>query len=339
MSATGDGRPADRRPQEGGLAAGARARAGGGAAGGRRGRMAGWLFFLAMDLACGLFLLVVAGIFLELLAGSWPSIRAFGLSFLWTSAWDPVAGKFGALPFIYGTLVSSLVAIALAAGVGLLAAIYLAEFAPGWLGAPLGLLIELLAAVPSVVYGLWGLFVLSPIVRSQIGPFLQATLGFLPLFSGPIYGVGMLTAILILVLMIVPTVVAVSRDVLLAVPDIQRESMLALGATRWEVTRRVVLPAARGGIFGACVLALGRAVGETIATTMVIGNRPVISASLFAPGYTLASVIANEFTEATTTVYLGALTELGLLLFVLSLIVNGLARVLLRALSGGLRQA
>src|SRR5579863_646747 len=297
--------------------------------GGYLDRTAAKLFVSAMYLACGIFLALVIGLFLELLLNSLPSIRAFGLSFLWSSSWDPVASKFGALPFIYGTVVSSTVAIVLAGAIGVLAAIYLAEFSPDWVSTPLGFLIELLAAVPSVVYGLWGLFVLAPIIRNILGPFLQHGLGFLPLFTGPIYGVGMLAAVLILALMIVPTVAAISRDVIAAVPQTQREAMLALGATRWEVIRRVVLPTARIGIFGACILALGRAIGETIATTMVIGNRPVISASLFAPGYTLSSVIANEFTEATTTVYLSALVELGLLLFIVSMIVNGLARLLL----------
>jgi len=297
--------------------------------GGYPDRLAAKLFVSAMYLACGIFLALVIGLFLELLLNSLPSIRAFGLSFLWSSSWDPVASKFGALPFIYGTVVSSTVAIVLAGAIGVLAAIYLAEFSPDWVSTPLGFLIELLAAVPSVVYGLWGLFVLAPIIRNILGPFLQHGLGFLPLFTGPIYGVGMLAAVLILALMIVPTVAAISRDVIAAVPQTQREAMLALGATRWEVIRRVVLPTARIGIFGACILALGRAIGETIATTMVIGNRPVISASLFAPGYTLSSVIANEFTEATTTVYLSALVELGLLLFIVSMIVNGLARLLL----------
>jgi phosphate transport system permease protein len=282
-----------------------------------------------MYTACGIFLALVVGLFLELLLNSLPSLRTFGLGFLWSSSWDPVTSKFGALPFVYGTVVSSMLAIALAAVVGVFAAVYLAEFSPGWLGGGLGFLIELLAAVPSVVYGLWGLFVLAPMIRNVLGPFLQHWLGFLPIFAGPIYGVGMLAAVLILALMIVPTVAAISRDVIAAVPRMQREAMLALGAGRWEVVRRVVLPGARSGIFGACVLALGRAMGETIATTMVIGNRPAVAASLFAPGYTLSSVIANEFTEATTTVYLSALLELGLLLFVVSMIINGLARLLL----------
>jgi phosphate transport system permease protein len=295
-------------------------------------RLMGRLFFPLMWTTSAIFVALIVALFVELLVSSLPSIRAFGLHFLWTSTWDPVTDKFGALPFIYGTLVSSGIAILLAAAVGIFAAIYLAEFCPSWLSLPLSFLIELLAAVPSVVYGLWGLFVLAPVVRDDLGPFLQRTMGFLPIFSGTIYGVGMLTAGLILALMIVPTVAAISRDVILAVPRSQHEAMLALGATRWETMRYAVVPAARSGIFGACLLALGRAIGETIATTMVIGNRPAISASLFAPAYTLSSVIANEFTEATTTVYLSSLIELGLLLFIISMIVNGLARLMLWAL-------
>ena len=210
-----------------------------------------------------------------------------------------------------------------------MAAVFLADFAPRWLSAPLSFLIELLAAVPSVVYGLWGLFVLAPFVRTAIGPALQKALGWTPLFSGPIYGVGLLTAGIILALMIVPTVTAISRDVIAAIPRDLREASMALGTTKWETAIRVVLPAARVGIFGACVLALGRALGETIAVTMVIGNRPEISASLFAPSYTLASVIANEFTEATTSIYISALIELGLILFVVSIVVNALARLMI----------
>ena len=299
----------------------------------RRGEsLAGALFTRAVYGAAAIFVIVVAGLLLELLLGSLPSIRAFGASFLWTSAWNPVRERFGALPFIYGTVVTSLIAIALAATVGIMAAIFLAEFAPDWITGVLSFLIELLAAVPSVVYGLWGLFVLGPLMRTTVEPFLARTLGFLPLFSGPIYGVGMLTGSLLLALMIVPTVTAISRDIIAAVPFEQREAMLALGATRWETVRRTVLPSARSGVFGACVLALGRALGETIAITMVIGNRPAVSASLFAPGYTIASVIANEFTEATTTVYVSALLELGLLLFVVSVVVSALARLLMRTM-------
>jgi phosphate transport system permease protein len=281
-----------------------------------------------------LFALLIVGLFVELVLGSWPSIVHFGPSFIWNSAWDPIASKFGALPMIYGTVVTSLIAIVLAAFVGIMAAVFLADFAPRWLAAPLSFMIELLAAVPSVVYGLWGLFVLAPFVRSAIGPALQKALGWTPLFSGPIYGVGLLTAGIILALMIVPTVTAISRDVIAAIPRDLREASMALGSTKWETAMRVVLPAARVGIFGACVLALGRALGETIAVTMVIGNRPEISASLFAPSYTLASVIANEFTEATTSLYTSALVELGLILFVVSIIVNALARFMIWSVRG-----
>ncbi|MBV9028149.1 MAG: phosphate ABC transporter permease subunit PstC [Candidatus Eremiobacteraeota bacterium] len=281
-----------------------------------------------------LFAVLIVGLFIELVLGSWPSLRAFGPSFIWQSAWDPVASKFGALPMIYGTVVTSFIAILLASFVGILAAVFLADFAPRWIAAPLSFLIELLAAVPSVVYGLWGLFVLAPLMRTAIGPALQHVLGWTPLFSGPIYGVGLLTGGIILALMIVPTVTAISRDVIAAIPGDLREASMALGSTKWETAMRVVLPAARVGIFGACVLGLGRALGETIAVTMVIGNRPEISASLFAPSYTLASVIANEFTEATSALYISALIELGLILFVVSIVVNALARLMIWSVRG-----
>jgi phosphate transport system permease protein len=238
---------------------------------------------------------------------------------------------------IFGTVMTSLIAIILAAFIGIMAAVFLADFAPRWLGQPLSFLIELLAAVPSVVYGLWGLFVLAPFMRTAIGPALQHVLGWMPLFSGPIYGVGLLTGGIILALMIVPTVTAISRDVLVAIPRDLREASMALGSTKWETAIRVVLPAARVGVFGACVLALGRALGETIAVTMVIGNRPEISASLFAPSYTLASVIANEFTEATTSIYTSALIELGLILFLVSMAVNALARFMIWSVRGSER--
>ncbi len=275
-----------------------------------------------------LFVLLVVGIFIELLQGSWLSIGKFGLAFLWTSQWNPVTDQFGALPLIYGTVVSSTIAIIIAAGVGIFAAAFLADFAPKAVAQPLQFMIELLAAVPSVVFGLWGLFVLAPLIREYIGPFLQKTLGFLPIFQGTIYGTSLFTAGIILAVMIVPTVTAISRDVIEAIPNDLREGSASLGATRWETMQKVVLPAAKSGIFGACILALGRALGETIAATMVIGNRPEIVASLFSPSYTLPSVIANEFTEATSEVYLSALLELGLVLFVVSMIVNGAARFL-----------
>ena len=269
---------------------------------------------------------------LELVRGSALSLRTFGLGFLWGSQWNPVTGRFGALPFIYGTVVSSAIALLLAGFAGILAGVFLAEFAPRRLSTVLGFVIELLAAVPSVVYGLWGLFVLAPFVTNWIGPALQDVLGFLPIFQGTIYGVNMLIAGIILGLMIVPTITAITRDLVVAMPMRYREASIALGATRWEAVSKVILPALRPGIFGACMLALGRALGETIATTMVIGNRPAISVSLFAPGYTVASVIANEFTEATTNLYLSALIELGLLLFFVSVIINGAGRLLLRLL-------
>jgi phosphate transport system permease protein len=289
------------------------------------------IFLTTLWIAVGLFAATVIGLFVQLVHGSWQSILSFGLAFLVSSSWNPVTGQFGALPMIYGTLVSSFIAIAFAAVIGIGAATYLAEFAPRQVADPLAALIELLAAVPSVVYGLWGLFVLVPIFRQYIDPFLQSHFGFIPLFSGPIYGVGLLTAGIVLAIMILPTVCAISRDVIRAVRRDQREAGMALGSTKWETTWRIVLPAARTGIFGACVLALGRALGETIAATMVIGNKPVIAASLFSPSYTLSSVIANEFTEATTDLYLSSLVELGLLLFVLSFIVNGFARLLVNS--------
>jgi phosphate transport system permease protein len=302
------------------------------AVGHRRDWLAARLFTAALYGSCVIFFAIVGGLFLELLWGSRLSLERFGLGFLWSSHWNPVTHRFGALPFIYGTVVSSGIALVLAAGVGIMAGVYLAEFAPRRLASTLSLLIELLAAVPSVVYGLWGLFVLAPIVSSWIGPALQGALGFLPIFQGTIYGVNMLTASLILALMIVPTITAITRDLVAAVPRRTTEASLALGATRWETTYQVILPILRPGIFGACMLALGRALGETIATTMVIGNRPAISVSLFAPGYTVASVIANEFTEATTNLYLSALIELGLILFVVSVIINGAGRLLLQYL-------
>lgn len=290
------------------------------------------LFMWTLYAAVAIFALIVLGLLEELIRGSWDSIVKFGFQFLVTSTWNPVTGQFGALPMIFGTLVSSILAILFAGSIGVLAAAFLDDFAPRFLAAPLSFMIELLAAVPSVVFGLWGLFVLAPFLRTYIDPFLQAHFGFLPIFSGPIYGVGLFTAALILALMIVPTVTAISRDVIHAVGTPMREASMSLGTTKWETMWNVVLPAARTGIFGACTLAFGRALGETIAATMVIGNGPEIAASLFAPSYTLSSVIANEFTEATTPIYLSALLELGLLLFVVSMIVNGLARFMMWAM-------
>ena len=294
----------------------------------RRSRISDRWFMAGVYGATGLFVAIVAGLFVELYVGSSTSIHAFGFKFLTGSSWNPVTEKFGALPMIYGTVVSSAIAIVLAGFVGVFAAAYLVEFAPRVVARPLAFLIELLAAVPSVVFGLWGLFVLAPILRTTVDPFLQAKFGFLPIFQGYIFGSSLFTAGIVLAIMIVPTVSSITRDVIAAVAREHREASVALGATRWETMAKVILPGAMTGIFGACVLALGRALGETIATTMVIGNKPAIATSLFQPAYTLASVIANEFTEATSDLYVSALIELGLLLFVVSLIVNGFARVL-----------
>ena len=290
-----------------------------------------WLALLAALTIAALIVLVGW----ELYRGSRLAIAQFGLNFLGSSKWDPVTDQYGAWPFIYGTLVSSLIALVIAVPLGVATALYLTEMAPRQLRQPIITIIELLAAVPSVIFGLWGIFVLIPWLRDHLFVWLQHTLGFLPLFQGPIYGVSMLAGGIIIAIMILPIVTSVSREILRSVPDLQREAAYALGATHWEVIRIAVLSYARRGLFGAAVLGLGRALGETMAVTMVIGNRPDISASLFAPSYTLASVIANEFTEATTDLYLNALFELGLVLLAVTILVNIVAQLMLRTLSGG----
>jgi phosphate transport system permease protein len=258
--------------------------------------------------------------------------HTFGWPFLWTSIWDPVAGHFGALPFIYGTLVSALIALIIAVPLGVGAAICLSELLPMRVADPATFLIELLVAVPSVVYGLVGVFVLVPIVRN-LGTAVSSVLGWIPLFAGPVYGIGLLTAGILLAVMIVPFIVAISREVLLAVPHSQRDAALALGATRWETVWHVVLPYARSGIMGSVILALARALGETMAVTMVIGNRPEIAASLFAPAYSMAAVIANEFAEATGKLYVSALIQIALVLFGITIVVNALARLLIASMN------
>lgn len=265
----------------------------------------------------------------ELWRESYLPRHKFGFAFFRTSVWDPIFDHFGALPFIYGTLVTSAVALLIAVPLGIGAAIFLAELAPARLSDTLQFFIDLLAAVPSVIYGLLGVFVVIPAMRQYIQPGLKNTLGFLPLFQGPAYGVGFLTAGIVLAIMVIPYIISVSREVLLSVPRDQREAALALGATRWESTWKVVLPFARTGIMGSIFLALARALGETMAVTMVIGNTPTIAASLFSPGYSIAAVIANEFTEATGDLYLQSLIELGLVLFLLTFLLNGLARLLI----------
>ena len=265
----------------------------------------------------------------ELWIGSALPRHKFGFSFFVTRVWDPITEQFGALPFIYGTLVTSAVALLIAVPLGIGAAIFLAELAPQKLSDPLQFFIDLLAAVPSVIYGVLGVFIVVPLMREGIQPALKKTLGFLPLFQGPAYGVGFFTAGIVLAIMVIPYIISVSREVLLSVPRDQREAALALGSTRWESTWKVVVPFARTGIMGSIFLAMARALGETMAVTMVIGNTPTISGSLFSPGYSIAAVIANEFTEATGDVYLAALIELGLVLFLLTFVLNGLARLLM----------
>lgn len=265
----------------------------------------------------------------ELWIGSVLPREKFGLGFFVTKVWDPIAENFGALPFIYGTLVTATVALVLAVPLGIGAAIFLAELAPQKLSDPLQFFIDLLAAVPSVIYGVLGVFIVIPMMRQFIQPALKNTLGFLPLFQGPAYGVGFFTAGVVLAIMVIPYIISVSREVLMSVPRDQREAALALGSTRWESTWKVVVPFARTGIMGSIFLALARALGETMAVTMVIGNTPTISASLFSPGYSIAAVIANEFTEATGDLYLQSLIELGLVLFILTFILNGLARLMI----------
>src|SRR2546426_12389237 len=281
----------------------------------------------AMFAIAWLLVMIVCAMILALASHSTLSIHRFGFGFLTSREWDPVKGRFGGLAFIYGTIVSSLIALLISVPLSLGIAIFLVEQAPQRLARPITFLVELLAAIPSVVYGLWGIFVLAPFLRVHVEPPLQRWFGWIPTFQGPITGIGLLTGGVILAIMITPIISAVVRDVLAAVPSTQREAALALGATKWETTM-VVLVNGAPGIAGAVILGLGRAIGETMAVTMVIGNRPQISLSLFEPSYTIASVIANEFTEATQDLYLSALVELGLILFLVTFVVNGIARVL-----------
>jgi len=304
------------------------------------------LFRVLTAAFAGGIVVVLAGMALQMTRASAHSIGRFGFSFLTGTSWDPVHEEFGALPFVFGTIVSSAVALCIAVPISLGVAIFLSELAPAWLRRPVGFVVELLAAVPSVIYGLWGIFVLAPWLRETVEPALAATLGRVPglgvFFAGTPRGFGLLAGGLILAIMILPTISSVSREVMRAVPGHLREGALALGATRWETVRAAVLPYARSGIVGAVILGLGRALGETMAVTMVIGNRAEISASLFAPSYTMASVIANEFTEATSDLYLSALAEVGLLLFAVTVALNVVARLLVwrvARLPGGARSA
>jgi phosphate transport system permease protein len=286
-----------------------------------------------VTLAAASSIVLITGLLVwELFKNSAVSRHQFGWSFLTTSTWDPVAGQFGALPFIYGTVVTSTLALAIGIPLGVGAAIFLAELAPPRISSGLTFLIELLAAVPSVIFGMLGFFILIPMLQRLEQP-IRSVLGWTPLFQGPFYGVSLLSAGVVLALMIIPFIISISREVILAVPNDQREAALALGATKWESTWDVVVPFAYKGITGSIFLALARALGETMAVTMVVGNNPKISSSLFAPGYSIASVIANEFTEATGDLYTSSLIELGLVLFALTIVINGGARILVASTS------
>ena len=290
----------------------------------------GTLTALALTLPLLLLALVA-----QLVSRSWSAITRFGLRFLWSSVWDPVAGVFGAAPMVFGTIASSLLALLIAVPLALGVAIYLTEFAPKWLRQPVAFLVELLAAIPSVVYGLWGVFVLIPFLRGYAVPPLRAVFGWTPFLQGVFYGNSLLAGGVILAIMIVPYIAAVSREVLLAVPASQREAALGMGATRWEAVWTAVVPYGRAGLIGAVILGLGRALGETMAVTMVIGNRHDIGLSVLQPAYTMAAAIANEFSEATTDLYLSALFEVGLILFVVTVAVNALARLLIWRVARG----
>jgi len=286
-------------------------------------RVFSWVLLLP-SICLGLLLLLIGAFLLQT---AWPSIQQQGLNFVTSATWDPVKNVYGALPVIFGTVVSSLIAVLIAAPLSVGVALFLTEVASRRVGRLVGFLVEMLAAIPSVVYGLWGIFVLAPWLRVSILPELKNTLGFLPFFQGPIYGVGMLAAGIILAIMITPTIASISREVFNAIPQVQREAALGLGATRWEMMRLTVINGGRRGVIGAIMLGLGRALGETMAVTMVIGNRHEISASLFAPGATMASIIANEYAEASTELHLAALAEIGVVLFIVTFAINGLARL------------
>ncbi|MGH9898995.1 MAG: phosphate ABC transporter permease subunit PstC [Pyrinomonadaceae bacterium] len=291
------------------------------------GDMGDAVFRLVLGFCALLLVMILAVMIGSIFYKSLPSIHKFGFGFLSSSSWNPVRGVFGAAPFIYGTVVSSIIALIISIPLSIGIAVFLVEQAPKKIAQPISFMVELLAAIPSVVLGLWGIFVLAPLIREYIGPFLNKSLGWLPLFQGNITGTGLLTGGLILAIMVTPIISSVIRDVLSVVPVSQREAALALGATKWETTL-VVLANGGPGIAGAIILGLGRAIGETMAVTMVIGNRAEISSSLFEPSYTIASVIANEFTEATDVLYLSSLIELGLILFLVTFIINGFARAL-----------
>lgn len=289
-----------------------------------------------ITLVCAVSILLIVGLIVfELWVNSRPTFKAFGLGFLKTSVWDPNADIYGGLPFIYGTCVTAFLGLALAVPLGVGSSIFLAELAPPKLSNILTFLIELLAAVPSVIYGLLGIFILVPAMKDYLVPALKSAFGYLPIFEGTFYGLSFLSASLVLSVMVVPFIISVSREVLIAVPVEQREAALALGATKWETTWDIVLPNASTGIFGSIFLALARALGETMAVTMVIGNTPKISASLLSPGYSIAAVIANEFAEANGDLYISSLIFMALVLFGLTIVINALARIFILATTQG----
>ena len=285
------------------------------------------IFRAILFIAAAVILIIVAAMIAMMISYSMPTIKEFGFGFLAGRVWNPAMGSYGALPFIYGTVVSSVLGLLISVPISIGIAVFLTEQAPIRLARPIAFLVELLAAIPSVVYGLWCIFVLAPFVREYLGAFLQNYLGFIPIFQGRLTGIGMFTGGIILAIMITPIITAVVRDVLEAVPTTQREAALALGATKWETTQ-IVLANAASGIAGAVVLGLGRAIGETMAVTMVIGNTPQISSSLFEPAYTIASVLASNFGDATGEMYLSALIEIGLILFLVTFVVNGIAKLM-----------
>ena len=298
------------------------------------------IFNVVVTLAAVCIPLLLIGIFVLLLLDAFPAVVRFGMGFLFSSEWDPVAEKFGAASYAFGTVITSVLGVLIAAPIGVAAAVFVAEYAPRWLGEPVSFLITLLAAIPSIIYGLWGFFIMAPVMRSAVEPFLKNTLGNIPvlgaLFSGPAVGRDLLVAGVILAIMILPTITTVSREILRAVPNTQREGMLALGATRWETIQKAVLPYARTGIAGAIVLGLARALGETMAVTMVIGSSSTrITPSLFTPGYTLASAIANQFTEADKPIYFSAIVEIALVLLLVAALMNVAARLLVWSVARG----
>jgi phosphate transport system permease protein len=299
-------------------------------------RAGDWVFTALAGAAALVVVLVIVGLFYELADGAWPSIRRAGIGFIWHTRWNPPREAFGAGAFIVGTFITALVALVTATVVGVLVALYLVEVAPRWLSRPISYMVELLAAIPSVVFGLWGIFVLGVFIRDRLGPAITGALGWIPFFDGTPLITGLLPAMVVLSMMILPTVMAVSRDVIAAVPRSQREGILALGATRWETIRIAVLPYARSGILGAAILGLARAVGETLAVTLVIGNRVGLPHTIFDPAYTMASVIANEFAEVENDMHRAALIEVALLLLVITFLINVVARLLVwRVTKGG----